>query len=117
MSLADVILDEAESVTFTRHAAGTEAYGICTPGTTSTFSASFAVQPLSSRELQLLPEGERIRGALKLYGSTALIVAAPEVNRLGDRFTYDGLLWEVTAWDKWASADGHYRYRATKVEA
>lgn len=117
MTLAVAIAAESESVEFTRHAAGTRVKGIYTPGGTSTFTALFAVQPMSTRELQMLPEGERVRGRLKMYGTTELQVASPSTDRLGDRFTRQGVLWEVVGEDMWSGNGGHYRYQAAKVEA
>ena len=41
--------------------------GVWTPGVASTFAIEGSIQPMSGRELLLLPEGQRSRGAWTLY--------------------------------------------------
>ena len=114
--LNEAILAEAQVIEFTRAGTPSSSYGRVVPGTISTFTARVVVQPLSPRERMLLPEGSRTKEKVKIYSITTLRIGSPEAGTIGDRFTYNGVLFEVDAEAYWAGDGSHYRYWATKVE-
>jgi len=64
-----------ENIIIVKKAAGSYpsvAKGHYVEGTTTYIDALANVQPLNDRELELLKEGERIRGSLKIYSSSEL---------------------------------------------
>lgn len=114
--LSEAILAEAQEVEFTRAGTPSSSYGRVVPGSTTTFTANVVVQPLSPRERMLLPEGSRTKEKVKIYSLSALRIGSPEAGTIGDRFTRNGVLFEVDAEAYWAGDGSHYRYWATKVE-
>lgn len=114
--LSEAILAESQEVAFTRAGTPSSSYGRVVPGTPSTFNADVAVQPLSQREILLLPEGHRTKATVKIYTVVQLRVGSPDAGTVGDRFTYGDVLFEVSAEATWSGDGGHYRYYATKVE-
>lgn len=114
--LSEAILAESQAIEFTRAGTPSSSYGRVVPGTPSTFSANAAVQPLSPRERLLLPEGERTKEKIKIYSTTQLRIGSPDAGTIGDRFTHNGVLFEVDAEAAWSGDGSHYRYWATKVE-
>ncbi len=118
MTILAAILSESEAMTFTRHAAGTRdaTSGLYVPGSTSTLSAQVSLQPLSMREVQLLPEGIRQKAAWKLYTGTALQIADPTANALADQFTKNGKVYEITSLGEWDTHGDYNKYVAFKVE-
>lgn len=80
----------ATLLTVTRTAAGTYVDGVWTPGATSTFGIEGSLQPMSGRELLLLPEGERAAARWKLYTETALLTADEAAQTEADRVSWNG---------------------------
>ena len=62
---------------------------------TNSFVTRASVQPMTSDELLLLPEGARTRGAVKLYCLDELQAGDERVMQLPDRLSWRGDLWEV----------------------
>lgn len=85
-------------------AAPTYADGFYVPAAGSTTSTKGSRQPLTARELLLLPEGMRVRQVKKVYTKTLL-----EVNDHLDFF--DGKIWEVLQVGEFEDAGivDHYR--------
>jgi hypothetical protein len=108
--LSDVIAQESIALTITRTAMPTMAYGRPTTASTSTISIRACVQPLSSKELLLVPEGMRARGVRKVFTSTALLCLP-----MPDRFTYQGDTWEIVDERDWIDLGNYYRYLAARV--
>ena len=80
------------------------------------FKAS--IQPMSGRELMLLPEGERTHDRIRIYTDVKLTVAIPAQNQKGTRVSYDGRDWEVQSAFQWDLNDyPYYKYLAQLVEA
>ena len=93
---------------------GTTAAGGAAPMTWAAkapFSAS--IQPLSGRELMILPEGERTRERIKIYSETVLQVADQVRGTKGDLVQYNNRNWEVQAMQRWDLNDfPFYKYLA-----
>jgi len=69
-----------KTVTGWRKGAGAYEQGVWVEGTLEEFSFTASVQPLNPREMELLPEGRRIKQAYKLFTDTQLLTAGGEVN-------------------------------------
>src|SRR5215469_16896403 len=75
----------------------------------SDISIILNVQPLSTDDLQALPEGERTVKRIKAIGKEKLQSADEFTGTPADRLFYDGLWYECTASNKWAAtALAHY---------
>lgn len=108
--LSGAIALESVTLTVTRTATPSMAYGRPTSASTSSVTAVASVQPLSSKELLLLPEGLRARGVRKVFTATRLLVQP-----MPDRFTYQSDLWEVIDERDWYDIGGYYRYLVARV--
>jgi hypothetical protein len=107
---ADIIADCGAKLLVTRYAAPSIVNGRKVRGAASTFSAVMSVQPLSSKELEFVPEGLRARGVRAVFSNTKL-QTLPDP----DRFTYDGDTWEVVKEDDWIVLASYGRYTAARV--
>jgi len=63
---------DVEPITVTRQSPGSYVSGRFVPAAASTESAAGSIQPLSGHDLLQLPEGDRQRGAHKIYTAYAL---------------------------------------------
>jgi hypothetical protein len=99
----------AEAVTLRRFAAGSRGTdGRFAPGATTDTTIYASMQPVSGRDLQRLPEGERSRDALKAYTETALQTAEAGGLLLSDRIVYGGRVYEVFQVQPWVGPLPHY---------
>ena len=108
--VTDIIADVSETVTVTRYAAPTIVAGRSVAGATSTVAIVACVQPLSSRELQFLPEGMVARGVRKVFTTTQLLCLP-----MPDRFAYGGEVWEIVEERDWGYQGNYHRYFAARV--
>jgi hypothetical protein len=109
--LSDCIAEESVAITVTRFGAPTMVAGRpSAAGTTSSVAIVASVQPLSSKELQLMPEGMRARGMRKVFTKTQL-----QLLPMPDRFDYGGSTWEIIDERDWLDIGNYYRYLAVKV--
>lgn len=103
-----------------RYDAGTYDKGRWVPGTSYTETEIIAsIQPLSGRERELLPEGERTKEVVRVYTKYGLRQAIEKNNVKGDQVSYKGRLYEVKRVDTWDfDWDGmaHIKALATLVE-
>lgn len=67
----------------------------------SEFAAMLTVQPLSSKELLALPEGERTVARIKTSGADALTAADEQNGIPGDLLYLDGKWYECTSCVHW----------------
>ena len=103
-------------VTVTRRGAITRSNGFPVAGSSSTFTLSpVIIQPLSGREMQHVPEGQRNREWLRVYSQTALRTAAEGNGVMADTFAYAGATYEVQSVDNWSPNANYYAYRAARV--
>ena len=75
--------------------------GYSAPGGHEDFLVTLNVQPLSSDELQALPEGERSVKRIKAIGETKFKPADEETGTEGDRLYYDGKWYECKSCHTW----------------
>lgn len=110
MALGGVIARFASGTyTVTRKAAGTVSVGDYTPGATTTFSIVASVQPISGRELSVLPQGQRGEEVRVVYTLTELKTRTPATEP--DTISIGGETWEVFRTESW-EAFGATHYRA-----
>lgn len=116
MDLSGAVLSlSSGTYTVTRYAAASfSSTGRVSAGTSSTFSITASVQPVSGREIDRLPEGLRAREVLALYTDTALqtrnsTAGAPDV------VSIDGSAWEVQTVENWNSLGTFYKALLTRV--
>jgi hypothetical protein len=95
--------------TVTRTAADTYTNGVKVAGATSNVSIVASVQPLSGRDLQVLPEGQRADETLVLYTATQLFTRTP--SQAPDSISIDGSTYEVFKVETW-NYIGEIHYRA-----
>lgn len=65
------------------------------------FKAKLNVQPMSSDDLQALPEGMRQTKRLKAWGSLALTAADQKLKRMGDWLYFGGRWYECVSCIRW----------------
>lgn len=81
--------------------ADTMVMGYSAPGGHKDQIIALDVQPLSSDDLQALPEGLRTVKRVKTLGGMAFTVADEENDVQGDRLFYEGKWYECTSCHKW----------------
>lgn len=110
-------LGATEVVTITRRAAGAhdEATGIWTPGASSTLEVDAVVQPVTPRDLQMLPEGERTKEAIALFTVAALVTSDVGSAVEADQVAWSSRTWRVALVEDWTAQAGYARAIATRV--
>ena len=102
-----------KTLTVTREDTDTGAYnadGDWVKGTTSQFTITASVQPLTGKEMELLPEGRRESQSYKLYSATKLLTVKTAPKDNADLVTYDGRNFEVLIVEDWQnSIINHYK--------
>lgn len=94
MALSDVITAFATGTyTVTRYGSGTYSNGVLVAGSTSTISVVASVQPVTGRDLQVLPEGQHSIETKVVYTTTEL--KSRDASNAGDRISIGGESWEV----------------------
>lgn len=120
MTLALVPVDSAINAlasgtyTVTRYGAGSYSNGGATLGSSSTFTIRASVQPATGRELQRLPEGERVRDWLAIW--TPTLLRTQEGSSAPDRISIDGYTYEVAIVDDWMSEGGYCKAIAQRLD-
>ncbi|WP_223643946.1 hypothetical protein [Corallococcus sp. EGB] len=89
--------------------------GVMVAAPEASFSILASVQPLSGRERQLLPEGQRSEERLLVVTATELRAADVSASREGDVLVYRGESFEVEAVERWDELGGFWKARAAKV--
>lgn len=118
MSLAAAIDSfKTGTYTVTRYATGSYTAGRWAPGAPSTLNIDACIQPLTGRDLKILPEGRRADETLVLYTKTLLRV--PSQGGGADQVSISGVMYEVIHVETWSSAiaDTYYRVLAARVNS
>lgn len=106
------------SITRRRYTAGTRAttgYWTTPAATDTTILAS--VQEASGEDLQVLPEGERKREAVKVYTETAeLRTANQHAGIQADRVVISSIVYEVAHTEQRHPLIPHYKALATRLQ-
>lgn len=104
-----VVLSALPSGTYSlkRHGAGDYVEGVFVPGSVTTSTIQASVQPAGGKELQRLPEGERLQDYLAVWTTSELLTL--EGSRAPDRLVIDGAEYEVVAVEDWLSEGNYYK--------
>jgi hypothetical protein len=81
----------------------------------TTFSMIASIQPLTQQELQLLPEGMRTQGRVKVYTQTELFTLKQATAIPPDRFSYGGVDYLVERKDDWEDYGDYFKFIAVRV--
>lgn len=84
-------------------------------GTEEAYTHNYtSVQPTSARDLQMLPEGERIEGAVKIYDVERLYAQDTGSGNEADIVEHNGKFYKVVTVDAWQQGIlDHYKAYAT----
>lgn len=76
-----------------------------------------SLQPATSKELQLLPEGMRNQGAVTIFDASGEDYVTADVagGRLPDRIEYRGVTYQAQMSDDWRGLGGYVRVVAVRV--
>lgn len=118
------MLNGVESIAVVRDPGGTYVAGTYTPGSPVTEFIIFgAVQPLTPRQVELLPEAARVKASMSLFADAFQQELSPsdlDAKRHGDRVTASGVTYMVLAMEDWtrhAAGQPHRRYALQEVGA
>lgn len=79
------------------------------------FSTAGSIQPLSGRDLQRLPEGDRATEQFWYFTSTRLQTADAASGQVADVVDVGGESFEVQSVEDWSASGSFYRARISKV--
>lgn len=104
-----------QTLTITRTGAGSYTNGVYSGGATSSIVVQAIVWPATHKELQLLPESLRSRASLGIISKDTIRSANDPAGYQGDRFTFDGSIWEIQSVSSWSAQANFYHGIASKV--
>lgn len=78
--------------------------------TPSTFIGS--VQPITGKDVELLPAGREDKGDVKVYSDTPLNVGTEGSDKSGDVVEWQGKKWEIVQGMDFQNLINYYKYRA-----
>lgn len=112
----DCIADAGVDVTVTRYEAPTVDKGrVVAPAAESTFCIRASIQPVTPKDLQLLPEGMRNLGAMAVYTTCELFTVEQVAGKIPDRLTYKGIDYQIHSVEDWYDLGGYYRCIAVRM--
>ena len=115
--LGPAVLECSEPIVVTRHLPSVVVKGrVQGRPVEKTFTVDASVQPMTQKELQRLPEGQRARGAVTVFSVTELKTVETSETRIPDRFALNGVNYQILSVDDWFSTAGFFKYVATRVE-
>ena len=79
--------------------------GIAQSPSTTSFSTIMSFQPMSQKDLQLLPEGMRNSGAIKGYTATELFTVQTSTCKVPDKIVFENVSYQVQTVDNWSIAN------------
>lgn len=95
--------DTSERIRVERSSPGSYVDGLFVPGPISTFKALGSVQQPTPRDLQTLPEGERVKNLKMVICSKKLQTANEDTNTLADVIIAKGIRFKITMLADWLS--------------
>jgi len=95
--------DTAERITVERSSPGSYVDGLFVAGPTSTFKALASVQQPTPRDLQTLPEGERVKNPKMFISTKALKTANEDDKTLADVLIVKSIRFKVIMLADWLS--------------
>lgn len=113
MNMASTIARLAQGRFTVSRPSGSYVAGRWVEGTAETFEITASIQPATPKELQRLPEGDRVRDVIAIWTTTELRVAASPAAQ-ADRVTYAGAVYEVQAVERW-DLGAYWKVLASRV--
>jgi hypothetical protein len=118
--LSSAIMACAVTITVTRHLPSPVEYGsVSGKAPKKVFDIQASVQPLGvkekQRELQMMPEGMRNSGLVKVFTVCELFTVKTSTCQIPDRFDYRGVTYQVQGVDDWFDLGGYYQIIATRM--
>lgn len=106
-----------QTITVTRESGGTRIDGKWVSGSTSNFTIEASIQPLTAREIQLLPESRRASGeSYKLFADTTPALYTVTDDENPDRVSLYSQNFEIYSVKRWEnSIINHKEYIATRI--
>ena len=92
-----------KGLTVKRKTAGSYINGFWVAGTNTVLTIKASVQPLSGKDIELLPEGKRLAGGYKLFTDDTLKVAIEGTSQDSDTVSIYGFDYEVIGQEIWAN--------------
>lgn len=118
LDVAATVAALADSTLTVERPAGPDTYDdlgrLVKAGPTS-FPIDASVQPATARDRLLLPEGFRARQTIAVWSTGNLRPSDEGTGVRGDRVTWQGEVYEVTALDPWANVGGYVKALATRI--
>lgn len=99
----------AGTVQRVRHEAGTYNKGRWSEGAETITTITASVQPVTGKELELLPETFRARGTVKIYSTTELFQGSRELGQSPDSIIWNGKRYEVDTVEDWSALGGYWK--------
>ncbi len=113
--LSEAVLDCATPVVVIRAYPSSVVKGRASDPIEREFITDLAVQPLSNKELKMLPEGMRNDNRVKAFGCVELKTVVTSKCRVPDKFEYKGNTYQIDKVADWSDAGGYYRFEAVRV--
>lgn len=113
--VADAVMDNAFPVTVIRSFPSAQVKGRVSLPIERKFTTQLSVQPMSNKELQMLPEGMRNQNRVKAYGVEELKTVETSECRIPDRFVYKGITYQIDKVGDWSDLGGYYYYEAVRA--
>lgn len=104
------------TLTLKRYVAGAYTNGRWAAGTATQSTIVASIQPVTSSELERLPEGLRTKGVRKVYTEIPLQTANEKTGIAADRIIYDSEDWEVQEIDAHVLGIRHFKAICVRVE-
>lgn len=118
------MINGIETIAVVRDPGGTYVAGVYTPGSpVEEFTITGSVQPLTPKQVELLPEAARIKASMSLFADTFQRELSPadlDAKRHGDRVTDSTSTYMVLAMEDWTrhgAGQPHRRYALQEVGA
>lgn len=105
-----------QPVVVKRLAAGSYTDGVWTDGASTDVNITASIQPLTARQMLLLPEGRRNTTAYNLFTSSRLFTAEPATNTNADKVILPDGTYEVFSCESWQNGIiNHYKAVVTRI--
>jgi len=103
-----------ESISVTRYVGSYDSSGVWSQSTSTTITGRASIQPLNGIEVQRLPENMRYESSVRVWFDKEL-QPATEGGLPGDRFTWNGDVYQIQAKVDWSGTGNYFEYLARKI--
>lgn len=116
LSVAEIINDAdlAESFQVIR-TTGSFVKGVWTSAAPTTLSLVGSVQPAGSTDINMVPEGDRVKGMVAVWCNDPLYTTSTDGSNTSDIIVWHGVQWRVLSVEPWNDA-GYYHAVASRMK-